>query len=348
MERYYSIYAFMVDMGLKGAQLQVFALIFSFCRSGGKMMMKQDDIAKRVGYSVRAVKYALQELCKSKLIEKSTSPARTDCLEFVVSEDIKNKFLDDKRNQNLNEESSEQQRKNCTTEVQNLPLDNSEITSGECKNCTTEVQKLPLESAKTAPEECKNCTTEVQKLPTYNKPYIKVNSNLNNNFNNTLSPNGDSESDIVESELSIDDLNSDVDDNTVKDVNTIEDEKGSGTGNADKADKAKKAKTKSKKAQDTEINARFEKFWAAYPRHIDKAKALKAFTKINPGDELLEQMLKSINEAKKTRQWETPQYIPYPTTWLNGSRWEDEIDSDNPYDDDDDENYDPFECPFSF
>lgn len=38
-------------------------------------------------------------------------------------------------------------------------------------------------------------------------------------------------------------------------------------------------------------------------------------------------MLKAIEVQKKSDQWQRDngQYIPYPATWLNGRRWEDEI-----------------------
>ncbi len=204
------------------------------------------------------------------------------------------------------------------------------------KNCTssdttgTEIGPLPF----------KNCTstgTENEPLPSKNCTsitYITYNDNImeDNIIDNTITPDGgnsDCESDIDERDLSID-VN--IADNT-EEQNLREQppsrELASQESCKSRTQKStgtkKKTGTKSKKAENAEINARFEKFWEAYPRHIDKAKALKAFTKINPSDELLEQMLNSINEAKKTTQWQTQQYIPYPTTWLNGSRWEDEI-----------------------
>ena len=36
-------------------------------------------------------------------------------------------------------------------------------------------------------------------------------------------------------------------------------------------------------------------------------------------------MLKSIEAWKKSEQWQDKQYIPHPSTWLNGKRWEDEV-----------------------
>lgn len=70
----------------------------------------------------------------------------------------------------------------------------------------------------------------------------------------------------------------------------------------------------------------FVDFWKAYPKHQDKQNALKAFKKLNPDQALVDQMIKSINAWKQSDQWtkDGGQYIPMPTTWLNGRRWEDE------------------------
>lgn len=69
---------------------------------------------------------------------------------------------------------------------------------------------------------------------------------------------------------------------------------------------------------------RFETFWASYPRHEGKANAKKAFTALKVTDELLGTMLDAINRQKASEQWQNPKYIPMPTTWLHGRRWEDE------------------------
>lgn len=36
-------------------------------------------------------------------------------------------------------------------------------------------------------------------------------------------------------------------------------------------------------------------------------------------------MLSSIDAEKQSGEWNDIQFIPYPTTWLNGERWEDEL-----------------------
>ena len=70
--------------------------------------------------------------------------------------------------------------------------------------------------------------------------------------------------------------------------------------------------------------ADFETFWNAYPRKEGKQKARAAFAKVTvPVEELLE----AIEAQKKSAQWSKDggQFIPHPATWLNGSRWLDQM-----------------------
>ena len=71
----------------------------------------------------------------------------------------------------------------------------------------------------------------------------------------------------------------------------------------------------------------FEIFWSNYPKKTAKQSALKAFEKIKPDEELLNKMLSSLEQQKKSVQWtkDNGQYIPYPANWLNSRRWEDEL-----------------------
>lgn len=69
----------------------------------------------------------------------------------------------------------------------------------------------------------------------------------------------------------------------------------------------------------------FELFWAAYPKKVGKADAMKAFAKIRDVD--VQTMIAAIEAQKKSRQWQKDdgQYIPNPSTWLNQGRWQDEV-----------------------
>ena len=68
----------------------------------------------------------------------------------------------------------------------------------------------------------------------------------------------------------------------------------------------------------------FEKFWNEYPKKIGKAKAKKVFENIKDD---LDSILRGLTKWKQTDQWKKDkgQFIPYPVTWLNQERWNDEV-----------------------
>ena len=76
--------------------------------------------------------------------------------------------------------------------------------------------------------------------------------------------------------------------------------------------------------------SRFETFWKIFPKKRDKKKALEAFKKLNPDDQLLETMLKAVNDeiTWRSKMKETGQFVPewkYGQGWISGRRWEDEF-----------------------
>lgn len=75
----------------------------------------------------------------------------------------------------------------------------------------------------------------------------------------------------------------------------------------------------------------FNEFWSAYPKKTAKAQALKSWQKIKPDDELVQKILSALERHKRSAQWlkDNGQYIPYPASWLNGKRWEDELQEEN-------------------
>lgn len=76
-----------------------------------------------------------------------------------------------------------------------------------------------------------------------------------------------------------------------------------------------------------DLDVAFAEFWAAYPRRVGKAKAMEAWRKLKPDPALCGQMLKAIAAQSATADWQRDdgKFIPHPTTWLHGRRWEDEI-----------------------
>lgn len=69
----------------------------------------------------------------------------------------------------------------------------------------------------------------------------------------------------------------------------------------------------------------FEKFWKEYPKKQDKKGARKSFGKFCKTEDDFEKIMNGLTVQKNTT-WKGKdlQYIPMPTTWLNGNRWEDE------------------------
>lgn len=70
----------------------------------------------------------------------------------------------------------------------------------------------------------------------------------------------------------------------------------------------------------------FQRFWQAYPRKAGKGAARKAWGKLRPDGELTEAILAAVERDKRTDQWQRDEgrFVPYPATWLNQCRWEDE------------------------
>ena len=71
----------------------------------------------------------------------------------------------------------------------------------------------------------------------------------------------------------------------------------------------------------------FDHFWKVYPRKAAKAQAEKAWTKLNPDPSLYDLIMQKLAIAKQTAKWKEKngEFVPYPATWLNGRRWEDEL-----------------------
>lgn len=85
-------------------------------------------------------------------------------------------------------------------------------------------------------------------------------------------------------------------------------------------------KRREEKNKDTSLDAMFDEFWTAYPKKVSKAAALKAYRKIKPSELLQAEILAAVSRAKTSVDWQKDggQFIPYPASWLNAKRWEDE------------------------
>jgi predicted transcriptional regulator len=97
-----------------------------------------------------------------------------------------------------------------------------------------------------------------------------------------------------------------------------------------RVEKKKSRKEEEKNTHTARADA-FAEFWAAYPKKLGRGAAEKAFGKLQSPSELLPVLLAAIAAQKATTQWQRDngQFIPYPATWLNHRRWEDDIASLN-------------------
>ena len=75
----------------------------------------------------------------------------------------------------------------------------------------------------------------------------------------------------------------------------------------------------------------FQTFYASYPKKRGKQAAERAFhKKVKP--EQFQAIMKALEAQKRSADWQKDggKYIPYPATWLNGERWEDELEEAPP------------------
>lgn len=71
----------------------------------------------------------------------------------------------------------------------------------------------------------------------------------------------------------------------------------------------------------------FDDFWRDYPRKVGKPMALKGFMRIKPwSQESCDQIFAGLD--RWNAYWQEAEtdksFIPYPATWLNQQRWEDD------------------------
>lgn len=70
----------------------------------------------------------------------------------------------------------------------------------------------------------------------------------------------------------------------------------------------------------------FESFWEIYPKHQDKKKAKQKFLKLCTDEKKYQEIMQGLRNVLPVWAKKDTKYIPMPTTWLNGERWNDEVD----------------------
>lgn len=71
------------------------------------------------------------------------------------------------------------------------------------------------------------------------------------------------------------------------------------------------------------VPAQFDRFWAVYPRKAAKIRARAAWTKATKTHDP-ERLIEAAKVYAQRTAGEERRYLPHPTTWLSGERWDDE------------------------
>lgn len=76
-------------------------------------------------------------------------------------------------------------------------------------------------------------------------------------------------------------------------------------------------------------NKMFDTIWDLYPRKVSKANAQRAFSKLIPTEKTYVEICNNIRD-RVIGEWSDKEakYIPHLATYLNGKRWEDELEDD--------------------
>lgn len=70
----------------------------------------------------------------------------------------------------------------------------------------------------------------------------------------------------------------------------------------------------------------FDEFWKVWPKREAKKDALRAWNKVRDADKIAALNALPNHVARWQREGRARNHIPHPATWLNGERWDDELD----------------------
>ncbi len=73
----------------------------------------------------------------------------------------------------------------------------------------------------------------------------------------------------------------------------------------------------------------FQKFWESYPRKVAKKRAESIWNRLKPDETLIKRIIADVVVRSSSEDWTKGggQFIPHPATYLNGERWEDEVET---------------------
>lgn len=75
------------------------------------------------------------------------------------------------------------------------------------------------------------------------------------------------------------------------------------------------------------LEQRFDTWWQCYPKKRNRGQALKAWRAIKPDKQLVDTMIRAVDNAMQSADWQKDRgkFIPYPATWLRAQGWLDQF-----------------------
>ncbi|MGN0599288.1 MAG: hypothetical protein ACI4JK_05275 [Oscillospiraceae bacterium] len=113
----------------------------------------------------------------------------------------------------------------------------------------------------------------------------------------------------------------------VEQVDKLSAEKPQPDKPAPKPKKQLSKKADSKKVDNKDDPPGFTEFWEVYPKKVKRKLAAEKWAKISPDEELKKRIIAAVKAWSRTDEWtkDNGAYVPHPTVWLNGQRWNDEL-----------------------
>lgn len=89
--------------------------------------------------------------------------------------------------------------------------------------------------------------------------------------------------------------------------------------------RSRETETEKRRGETEGVRAGFDEFWASYPKRRSRGQAEKAWDKLNPSLETVQEILQAVEVARASDDWqrEGGRFIPHPGTWLNAKGWMD-------------------------
>jgi hypothetical protein len=86
---------------------------------------------------------------------------------------------------------------------------------------------------------------------------------------------------------------------------------------------AEEKRIEEKRTEENKLLEDFKKFYSKYPNKVKRSNAEKAWLKHKPDIDIVMKALEY--QLSNDRRFKDAQFIPHPTTWINGKEWENEV-----------------------